>query len=113
MANKLRKWASRRRSLILVVGLLLVIGVLVLVVVGALWWKGKRDAAGQTNPVLVDADPSGGEGVVVQEVEVGLPGGGAAGAGGGEIDVFGRTRSRRIVFNALARYRTVDSAGGG
>ena len=75
MANKLRKWASRRRSLILVVGLLLVIGVLVLVVVGALWWKGKRDAAGQTNPVLVDADPSGGEGVVVQEVEVGLPAG--------------------------------------
>lgn len=34
------------------------------------------------------------------------------GAGGGEIDVFGRTRSRRVVFNALARYRTVDSAGG-
>lgn len=34
------------------------------------------------------------------------------GAGGGQIDVYGRTRSRRVVFNALARYRTVDSAGG-
>ncbi len=34
------------------------------------------------------------------------------GAGGGEIDVFGRTKSLRVVVNALARYRTVDSAGG-
>ena len=34
------------------------------------------------------------------------------GAGGGEIDVFGRTKSLRVVVNAMARYRTVDSAGG-
>lgn len=34
------------------------------------------------------------------------------GEGNGEIDVFGRTKSMRVVFNALARYRTVDSAGG-
>ena len=60
MANKLKVWASRRRSLILIIAVLLVIGVLVIVAASAVWRKGGDDkVVDQTTPVPIDTSKPG------------------------------------------------------
>lgn len=85
MANKLKAWAGRRRSLILIVGVVLVIGVLAVAAAGVFWKKGDEgrppgQVQGRTNPVLVDTSAEQGAAVSGQ---VGPRVAGAAeGAGG-------------------------------
>jgi hypothetical protein len=60
MGNKLRNWASHRRSLILIVGVLVAIGVLAIVAVSTVGHKEEGEKmVDRTNPVLVDSAASG------------------------------------------------------
>ena len=56
MATKLKEWAGRNRTPILIAGVLLITGVIVAAAAtGVVWWLTASDRAnGQTNPVLVD-----------------------------------------------------------
>jgi len=56
MATKLKEWAGRNRTLILIAGVLLMTGAIVAAVAtGVVWWIAESGRAdGQTNPVLVD-----------------------------------------------------------
>jgi uncharacterized protein YfaS (alpha-2-macroglobulin family) len=80
MAKTLKERTSRRRSLILIVGILLTIGLLAAAAVGVVWWTwGRVKAGGETIPTLIDASTSGREGASSSEAAVSYRGGGALG----------------------------------
>jgi hypothetical protein len=98
MANKWKKWASERRSVILVAGVLVAIGVLTGVAVGMMGRRGEpykrvertpsvpldTPPPGLSNPVLLDAGTAAGEEAIVSEVEFGPRGESDAGARGAQ-----------------------------